>query len=199
MVNIPAWHWYALRTPVHREFKAMEALQARGFVVATAYEMRTRRKHRRSKGSYRYPIAVISRYIFVGFPAGIPPWRLLFEDPELAPLVDGVVSVTSNGMPTRMPPSSIENLNNIFGDSIFVVPHKTEVADPVDVQVFQVGDTVRIGQWVDRHGEEEFDVGGFAGHVVTIQEIRGPIAKTVMSWFGGEHEVLVPLERLAAA
>lgn len=197
---IAAWHWYALRTAVHREFRAMEALQERGFAVAAAYEMRTRRKHRRSKGSYKFPFAVISRYIFVGFPSRIPPWRLLFEDPELAPLLDGVVSVTSNGAPTRMHASSIANLNAIYGDSIFVVPHKTEATEEMpDAPVHRVGDEVRIGQWLRRHGEDEFDVGAFVGHVVTIQEIRGPIAKTVMSWFGAEHEVLVPLERLAAA
>lgn len=197
---IAAWHWYALRTPAHREFRAMAALEERGFAVAAAYEMRTRRKHRRSKVSYKYPFPLIAGYIFVGFPSGTPPWRLLFEDPELSPLIHGVVSVTTSGMPSRLRFDALDNLRRDYGDSIFVVPHKTEAREEaVTGPTLQVGDTARIGQWLRRHGEDEFDVGAFAGHVVTIQEIRGPIAKTVMSWFGGEHEVIVPLERLAAA
>lgn len=199
MVNIPAWQWYALRTPLYREFKAMEALQDRGFAVAVAYEMKHRRKHRRAKSGFYIPEAKFSRYIFGGFPDETMMWRAL-GDREVAPLIDGPVSVTGDGRPSLIRPAEIVRMHVAYGDRMFIVPRKTEAPDDdIDVPTLKVGDSARIGRWLKRHGEEEFDVGAFVGHVVTIEEIRGPIAKTVMSWFGAQHEVLVPLERLAAA
>lgn len=205
VVETSAWYWFALRTPLYREFRAMQALQDRGFAVAVAYEMHRRRKHRHSKSNYYYPVATFSRYIFVGFPDPVPPWKALFDDVnERVQLIDGVVSVTSDGMPSRVRPKIVTELARDHGDRVFVVPERTEASDDDagetgHISGLKVGDTALIGQWMkDRHGEE-FDVGAFVGHVVTIEEIRGPIAKTVMKWFGGEHEVMVPLERLAAA
>lgn len=193
-INISGHYWFALRTPVNREFKAVAALQARGYATAVPYEMRRRRRNRHSRAVIRLPHADITRYVLTGFPTPVPPWRALFNDPELEPLLDGVVSVTSNGLPSLIRPKAIYAMQARYGDAIFEAPPR-RVQDFEIEPDLQIGDVARIGRW-ERSG---FTEGGFAGKVVTIQDIQGDIAKVLLPMFGTEKLVPVPLERLAAA
>lgn len=199
-INISDHYWFALRSPKNRQFKAVVALQQRGLVTCVPYEMRKQRRSRHARATIRFPHAELGPYVFTGFPAPVPPWRQLFEDRELAPLINGVVSVTSDGLPTRVRPKAIFDMQVRYGAEVFEVPPRSR-GGYVEEQELSVGDVVRVGQWTSTwsRGGVEFDEGGFAGKVVTIKEIRSDFAKVLMPMFGSEFDTWIPLGRLAAA
>jgi len=200
-INIFEHHWYLLRTKVNREFKAMEALQDRGYACALPYELRTRRRSRRAKTRdvIHFPVAPLSRYLLTGFPMAVPPWRTLLEDWELARLVDGPVSVTSDGLPTRVRPKAIFDLQGIYGTSMYELPPKPKGWQQEEREPLHQGDTVVVGSWQPAGHSEEFVPGAFADQVVRIDQIEGNKASIVLRLFGIDHRVSVAVERLAAA
>lgn len=199
-INISDHYWYALRTTANCEFKVAAALQARGIATAVPYEMRKRRKSRHGKATIRFPHADITSYVFAGFQVPVPPWRALLEDWELAPLVRGPVSITSDGMPTLVRPNAIFGLQVRYGTGIYELPPKSRGGTRDDEHHLNVGDEVLVGQWEKSwQGDDEFDPGAFAGRIVTIAEIHGESAKVLLPMFGADLLATVPLERLAAA
>lgn len=199
-INISAHHWYLLVARPNRVFKAASVLQDRGLVTALPYDWRSRRRgSRHCKSVRRFPQAQLGSYLMTGFPTAQPAWRSLFEDPKLEPLLSGVVSVTSDGMPTPIGAPEIFRQQMRYGTGLYQLP-PTSVIEEVEDQQLEVGMEVRVGRWKRyTRGQEEFDEGGFVGKVVTIAEIDGEIAKVLMSMFGIDMAVRVPLERLAAA
>lgn len=199
-INISGHHWFLLLARPNRVFKAAAALQDRGLVTALPYDWRSRRRgSRHCKSVLRFPLAQLGPYLMTGFETPIPAWRRLFEDPVLAPLLSGVVSVTSDGLPTPIPAKEIFKQQVRHGTGLYELPPKSAIYEIEDQQL-HVGDEVKVGQWRRwSRGQEEFDEGGFAGKVVTIKEIRGDMAKVLLPMFGIDMVVPVPLERLAAA
>lgn len=184
----------------NRVFKAAAALQDRGLVTALPYDWRSlRRRSRHCKSVRRFPQAQLGNYLMTGFLDVQPAWRSLFEDPLLMPLLSGVVSVTSDGMPTPIRPLEIFRQQNRYGAGLYELPPKS-VIEEVEDQQLEVGMEVRVGRW-KRHtrGQEEFDSGGFADKIVTISQIHGEMAVVLLPMFGGEREAQVPITHLQAA
>lgn len=181
-------------------FKAAQALQDRGLVTALPYEWRSRRRgSRHCKSVIRFPQAQLASYLITGFNTPTPPWRSLFGDPSLEPLLSGVVCVTGDGVPTPIRHIEIFRQQSRYGTGLYELPPKSIIEDVEDHRL-QVGDQARVGTWRRwSRGQEEFDAGGFAGKIVTIAEIDRDMAKVVLRMFGGERDVRVPLEHLAAA
>ena len=124
----------------------------------------------------------------------------MFNDPQLEPLLSGVVSITSDGMPTPVRAIEIFRQQSRYGDGLYQLPPSSVIEEVEAEQVLAVGDHARVGTWRRwSRGQEEFDEGGFAGKVVTIKEISGDMAKVLLPMFGVEMVVPVPIERLAAA
>jgi hypothetical protein len=98
-IDISSYHWFLLVARPNRVFKAAAALQERGLVTALPFEWRSRRRARHCKSVLRLPLPQLGPYLMTGF-AGRPHFRELLEDRILEPLLAGVVSVTSDGMPT---------------------------------------------------------------------------------------------------
>lgn len=199
-VDISEHHWFVLRVRPNRDFKAAAALQERGLVTALPYEWRNRRRSRHTRSTMQFPIATIAGYLPTGFPTAVPPWRRLFEDPELRQLVSGVVCITNDGSPTLMRSKAMVRLQTAYGSDLYDLPPKSRGASP-EGEALKEGDQARIGQWVSHWApsENEFEEGGFAGKVVTIQAIKGEAARVVLQMFGADREVTVPLGRLAVA
>jgi hypothetical protein len=198
--QILSLHWYLLRARPNRVFKAALALQDRGFQTALPHEWRARRRSRHCKSVTRFPLPHLGPYLITGFETRTPAWRSLFEDPLLEPLLSGVVSITSDGLPTLIRPKEIVRQHHRYGPELFRLPPKS-IVDEIEDQRLQAGDAVRIGRWQQgwMRASAEFDAGGFADKVVTIDRIEGDMAKVVMAMFGSEREITVPLEHLAAA
>lgn len=186
----------------NRVFKAAAALQDRGLVTALPYEWRSRRRaSRHCKSVRRFPEAQLGPYLLTGFPSATPAWLDLFKDPQLEPLLSGVVSVTSDGMPSPVRSAEMIRQEAQYGASLYELPPPSAISDADDDRPqLAVGDHARIGTWRRwSRGEEEFDEGGFAGKVVTIAQIDGDTAKIVLPMFGIDMVVPVPFNRLASA
>lgn len=199
-INISDYHWYLLRARPNRVFKAAAALQEIGLVTALPFEWRSRRRgSRHCKSVRRFPQAQLGSYLMTGFEVPVPAWRQLFEDPFLAPLISGVVSVTSDGLPTPIRPIEIFRQQNRFGTGLYELPPKSLIEEIEDQQL-AVGMEARVGRWRRfSRGQEEFDAGAFADKIVTISQIEGAMARVFLQMFGGEREARVPVEHLQAA
>ena len=199
-INISAFHWFLLRTKVNREFKAMRALQQRGFAAALPHEMKTRRRNRHTRSVIHFPVPDFSRYLLTGFPMPVPPWRTLLEDWELSRLIDGPVSITSDGLPTRVRPKAIFDLQVRYGANIYELPPKALGWHQEERPELHQGDTVVIGSWQKAgSANEEFVRSAFCDQVITIDQIEGDKASIVLKLFGSEYTVPVSVDRLAAA
>jgi hypothetical protein len=201
-IDISAHHWFLLVARPSRVFKAAAALQERGLVTALPYEWRSRRRNsRHCKSVRRFPEAQLGPYLLTGFPSETPAWRTLFGDPRLEPLLSGVVSVTSDGMPSPVRSAEIIRQEAQYGAELYELPPPSALSDADDDQLqLAVGDRARIGTWRRwSRGEEEFDEGGFVGKLVTVSKIEGAMVKVLLPMFGIERHVIVPMEKLAAA
>lgn len=200
-IDISSFSWFLLRTRPNRVFKAAAALQERDLVTALPYEWRSRRRgSRHCKSVRRFPQAQLGPYLLTGFPTATPAWRELFDDPQLEPLLSGVVSITSDGMPSPIRPMEIFRQQSRYGTGLYQLPPKSKIEEVEDDRHFAVGDQVTVGTWRRfSRGQEEFDPGGFAGKVVTIDQIDGDMAMVILPMFQSEYRAEVPLEHLQAA
>lgn len=199
-IDISSHHWFLLIARPNRVFKAATVLQDRGLVTALPFEWRSRRRARHCKSVLRFPLPQLGPYLMTGFRDPRPHFRELLDDRILEPLLAGVVSVTSDGLPTPIRSKEIWRQQVRHGASLFELPPKS-VIDQIEDQQLQAGDQARVGRWFEgwAPGEKKFDPGGFAGKVVTIDQIEGDMAKVLLPMFGSEYRAAVPLEHLAAA
>ena len=199
-IDISQHYWFLLRARPNRVFKAAAALQERDLVTALPFEWRSRRRgSRHCKSVRRFPQAQLGSYLMTGFTVPVPSWRMLFEDPLLLPLLSGVVSVTSDGMPTPIRPMVIFRQQTRYGAALYDLPPKS-VIEEVEDQALEVGMEVRVGRWKRfSRGQEEFDTGAFADRIVTISQIDGDMAKVILPMFGVDREARVPMAHLQAA
>jgi hypothetical protein len=200
-IDISSHHWFLLIARPNRVFKAASALQEHGLVTALPYEWRSRRRSRHCKSVRRFPQAHLGSYLITGFPTLTPAWRSLFEDPQLEPLLSGVVSVTSDGLPSLVRPTEVFRQHIRYGADLYELPPKSIIDAIDDDHELEAGMLARVGRWHEgwSRGERKFDPGAFVDKVVTISAIDGDMARVLLPMFGGEREARVPVDHLQAA
>lgn len=174
-------HWYALRAPANKEHATAQILTRRGYLCLVPSETKFRRANRYAKRKREITLPIFPRYCFVGFPTNPPPWYDIFS----LPLVQGVVSVTTDGEPSQMKLSAIQHLVRVYGQQPLRAPRPEQFMHTK--REFKEGDEARIVE------------GAYADRTVKVDRIRGHMAEIMLPLFGADMPVKVPLALLEAA
>lgn len=172
-------HWYALYCPPQKEFAAQAILKRYGLetYVPVRRDWRKRNKFTKTKELRAYPLA--PRYIFAGFPPGIPLWFDLFR----LPLITGVVGIVD--VPMRIDPRPLARLMALYPNGIVAPDEQRHMATGEE---FAIGDEVLV---ID---------GPFDGLKVPVKSIKGDKATVTLQLFAGAvQELDLPIEILQAA
>lgn len=174
-------HWYALRAPANKELATAETLARRGYSCLVPTETKFRRANRYAKRKREIILPIFPRYVFCGFAERTPPWYDVFR----LPLVQGVVSITTDGEPSEMRRAAITDLIRVYGTD----PHRAPRPEQHmrTHREFSVGQTVTITD------------GAYADRTVIVDRIQGHTAEIMLPLFGTEMPVTIPLAFLEAA
>lgn len=170
-------YWYALYVRPQKEFVAQIILERYGVTtyVPVRRDWRRRNKYTKEKRLTSYPLA--PRYVFAGFPPGIPLWFDLFN----LPLISGVVGI--DDVPMRLKTPDVVSL---------LRKHPNGVVAPKEQKHMQTGKEFAVGDNVEVVG------GPFDGMKAPVTSIKGSRAKLVLL-DGIVGEIEFPLEVLQAA
>lgn len=171
--------WFALIVPPQKEFVTQTILQRHDTPTFVPVERRWRRRNRftREKELVAYPIA--PRYVFAGFASR---HALLTGPLHRVWTINGVIGI--RGEPMQLPGPQVAQLIERLGNGLNAPAVQRYMRTRHE---FTVGDQAEITE------------GPFAGHTVPIVEITGARAKALVTLFGSEMEIDVPLEILQGA
>lgn len=173
-------HWFLVRVPSTKEIAAERILTDHGLTAFAPVETRFRRKNGVVKGKEERKFPLVPGYLLVGFaPAArmdLYPWAELFR----FRLVTHVIG--HQGCPIVLPFGQVRRL---------IVSHSAgDFVAPAEQRFMQTGREFRRGDRV-----EVLD-GLYEGHVSEVTEIKGQTARMLLTIFGCEREVEVPLGNL---
>lgn len=172
------FHWYALRVPPQKEFVAREILKRKGVATFLPVERVWRRRNKYTKEKELRQFPLMPRYVFTGFPKRIPIWFDVFA----LPVITGVVGV--NGDPQVLDEIGMARIMKLYENAIDAPKFEKHMATHKE---FAIDDSVQI-------------LGGpFDGLIVPVVSLFGAHAKVLISLFGGDMPVEIPIERLVAA
>lgn len=172
------YHWYALRVPPQKEFVAREILKRKGLSTFLPVERVWRRRNKYTKVKDLRQLPLMPRHVFTGFPKHATSWFDVFK----LPVITGVVGV--NGEPKQMDKAGMTRIMRLYENALDAPKVQKHMATH---QEFAEGDPVQI-------------MGGpFDGMVVPVVALIGAHAKVLISLFGGEKPVDIPIAHLVAA
>jgi transcription antitermination factor NusG len=165
--------WFILRTVPREEMRATLILERQGAAVLYPRHAVFRRKNRYSKTKLGVLRPLLVRYLFVGFD-GEPNW---FRTLECTSIV-GFVGL--DGAPRQVAYERIAAF--MRGQRCLDAPdhHRHMITH----KEFEVGDTVEV---LD---------GPFAGHHVKVERLDGKNARAVLTLFGQERPLPMPVDNL---
>lgn len=176
--DAPRLVWFALLTPPGKEFVAQKILRRYGLRTFVPVRREYRRKNKFVKEKQLREYAIAPRYVFAGFPPGVPLWFELFR----LHIITGVVGLS--GEPTRLPAASM----------IKLITHTAHGVNAPAVQKFmRTHHEFAVGQTV-----EVLD-GPFKDRKVPVVAIRGAKAAIMLELFGVQQEVDIAMDMLQAA
>lgn len=176
--DAPDLLWYALLCPPSREFQAQKILRRHGLRVFVPIRREYRRRNIFNKEKETMEYTAIPRYLFTGFPPGIPLWFNLFN----LPLIKGVVGLEKE--PSRIPSEGMVRL---------ITKTAVGINAPAAQKYMRTHHEFAIGQTV-----EVID-GPFEGRKVPVVAIRGSKAAVMLQLFGAEQEIDIAMDYLQAA
>ncbi|CDP52343.1 hypothetical protein [Devosia sp. DBB001] len=174
-------NWYALTTHPQKEYTLAHILRSLGVETFVPTQTRWRATNRHTKArrhKEEMAFAVVPRYVFAGFP-GTPPWFHLSQ----IPLVTGVVGDKEQAL--RLNRFRFIEFAAAYANGALRAP--VEQRHMRSREEFGVGDQVTIVS------------GAFRDHVVPVTQIDGDMGTVLLSLFGTEREIDLPLEYLSNA
>ncbi|WP_180955900.1 transcription termination/antitermination protein NusG [Monaibacterium marinum] len=177
-----ALDWYAAEVTSGRERTVADAVEALGLVAYVPVWRRQGPVNRRTGQRKMVSSPLVPRWVFVGWPRGLPH---AFDAVAAHRDVRGFVGV--DGVPSRIRCHVMDGFIRAHGKDGFTLADQVETdAERLERLRAQLGKVhqARVAQ------------GSFAGTQVTVRSVGDKHAKVVMQLFGGQRLTVVPIGAL---